>query len=177
MNDELRRGGQRLTCPCCGESLKLPEHWRLIYDPPPESCVECGSQIDTADRDGRCRSCHERAVYRASDEYRDVCVRRDALQDAAALGAIAANRGFVAPAGRELGVERDGDRNTRSDGEWFRRWLVQRGLMPAVYEIRREHGWRGDPPRIKPRKLKRPAPVLAFSKRAAAESRSDAPTA
>ena len=92
--------------------------------------------------------------------------RRASLKPADVLAAVDAEGGYFAKAARRLGVLKLGPRGD-STGEWLRRWSKSRAILPAVYEIRRKHGWGGDPPRNRPRK--HPAPVLVFSQRAAGE--------
>ena len=154
---KLEDGGRLVTCPGCDTTLRLPPDWVLRYEPSPKKCAVCGTT--TLDEEGDvCQHCQDRAEYRASGEYRAVRERRNALQESDAISTIDAHSGNASAAARTLGVVDQSEHEPR----WFYAWLRRRGLMPAVYEIRKRHGWTGEPPTVRTRK--RPRPVLAFKR-------------
>ena len=159
----IQDNGREFTCPCCNTDLKLPDGWVFQFLGFQSECTRCGSQQENSDKpydDLVCADCLEKEAYYASDDYRALAERRDALQADDALAALNEVKGFLMQASRNLGVLRGGPYGRNEDSRWLRKWVQKRGLLPALYDIRRKHGWTGDPPHRKPRKHSRP--VLAF---------------
>ena len=161
---QIQSGDRELTCPCCDTVLVLPDEWVLVYDPPPVECARCGGQYSegeiSTDRPGLCSYCVAVNAYRETDAYRSIVARQKTLQASDVLAALDADKGGLIQAGRRLGVQDDGPGGGDNSTRWLRKWLQKRGLIPTLYEIRRKHGWTGEPPTKRPRK--RPRPVLVF---------------
>ena len=159
----IQDNGREFTCPSCKKDLHLSDGWVLQFLGFPSECARCGSQQENSDKpydDLVCADCLEKEAYYASDDYRALAERRDALQADDVLAALDAANGGLMQASRNLGVLRGGPYEGRDEARWLRKWLQTHSLLPALYDIRRKHGWTGDPPHKRPRK--RPAPVLAF---------------
>ena len=163
----IQDGGRGLTCPCCQTDLQLPDGWYLTHEGQ-GTCQGCGMAIE--DGQEQCKGCAARAAaveaYRQTDEYREIMERRGALTPTDVLAAIDAECGSSVKAARRLRVLVLGP-NEQTTGEWLTQWIKKRKILQALYEIRRKHGWRGDPPIKRPRK--HPDPVLVFSRQAVSE--------
>lgn len=164
----IQEGGHGLTCPSCQTDLYLPDGWYLTYEAQCSQCQGCGMSI--ADGQEQCKGCADKAAaveaYRQTDEYREIIERRRALTPPVVLAAIDAACGSTVKAARRLRVLVLGP-NEDTTGDWLSQWIKKRKILPAIYEIRRKHGWRGNPPTKRP--LKHPEPVLVFSRQAGGE--------
>ena len=160
----IQDGGSRLTCPGCKMDLQLPDGWVLRDERQPAyfECRRCDAVQAYGLSGGLCSRCVKVDAYRDSDEYRALLARRESLQAPDVLAAIDAAAGHLIKAGDSLGVTDTGPGGP-SDARWLRKWLEKRGLVTALHDIRRTHGWTGDPPIKRPRK--RPRPVLVFNAR------------
>ena len=154
----IQDGGRELTCPCCNTDLLLPDGWVLRNELTPEyfQCPHCSALLLSGTA---CSDCAKVDAYRDSDDYRALLARRASLQAPDVLAAIDAAAGHLIKAGDSLGVIDTGPGGP-GDARWLRKWLEKRALVTALYDIRRTHGWTGEPPIRRPRK--RPRPVLAF---------------
>ena len=160
----IQDGGRGLTCPCCQTDLQLPDRWYLTYEHERFHCDRCSRE--TPEAGVLCDECVKVDAYHQTYEYREIMERRRALTPPDVLAAIDAECGSSAKAARRLRVLVLGP-NEQTTGEWLTQWIKKRKILPALYEIRRKHGWRGDPPIKRPRK--HPDPVLVFSRQAVSE--------
>ena len=166
----IQDGGRELTCPGCKMDLQLPDGWVLRNEREPTefTCRRCysypmqGSELSG----GLCSDCVDVEAYRNSDRYRALLARRECLQAPDVLAAIDAAGGHLMKAGHSLKVIDPGP-GSYPVGRWLRKWLEKRALRTSLYDIRRTHGWTGEPPNKPPRKD--PRPVLAFVARTATD--------
>ena len=160
----LQDGGRDLTCPCCQIDLQLPDRWYLTHEHERFHCDRCSRE--TPEAGVLCDECVKVDAYHQTYEYGEIMARRRALQRGDVLAAVDAEVGSTSKAARRLGVLVKGPREETS-GQWLYKWIKSRDILPAFYEIKRKHGWRGDPPIKRPRK--HPDPVLVFSRQAVSE--------